>query len=105
MLLYKKKIDRLDFSKKRNTMLKEFIKNSLNAYTIRDLIINEDGTLEFKKSVKVYTKQINLNKLWKGKFYLEDSNEIDEAYLCLEIIIGDEEEQNEKQIENHEENN
>ena len=91
MLIYKKKIDRLNFSRRKNTMLKEFIKNSLNAYTIRDLTINDDGSLEFKKSVKVYTKQINLNKLWKGSFHLEDGEELDEAYLCLEIILGDEE--------------
>ena len=101
MLIYKKKIDRLNFSRRKNTMLKEFIKNSLNAYTIRDLTINDDGSLEFKKSVKVYTKQINLNKLWKGSFHVE---ELDEAYLCLEIILGDEE-QTEQNQQNDEKNN
>ena len=85
-------------------MLKEFIKNSLNAYTIRDLTINDDGSLEFKKSVKVYTKQINLNKLWKGSFHLEDAEELDEAYLCLEIILGDEK-QTEQNQQNDEKNN
>ncbi len=104
MLIYKKKIDRLNFSRRKNTMLKEFIKNSLNAYTIRDLTINDDGSLEFKKSVKVYTKQINLNKLWKGSFHLEDGEELDEAYLCLEIILGDEE-QTEQNQQNDEKNN